>query len=176
MKLFHLFAAVVMATALLAGPASGEDIEPEAGPDASAVAAPKAAWPVTCRSRDGQAELACSMSQVIATKTTGQRVIAATVLLDKGGKPVLRLNLPHGLMLPKGVTVSIDDAAAKTYPILTADKNGSYALVLVDDELASALKGGKALNVTVTRYSGGDVVFKLPLEGFAAGFARLQAS
>lgn len=159
---------------LLPVPAFAQDEEPaDAPPDAAATEAPKGAWPVTCRSREGQEKLACSMSQVIATKKTGQRVIAVTALRDKKGEAILRLNLPHGLMLPKGVAVAVDAAEAKKYPILTADKNGSYAFIKLDDKMIAALKAGTALSITVDRFSGGEVVFKLPLEGFAAGFAKL---
>ena len=140
---------------------------------ASSAEAPKAAWPVTCRSRDGSSELSCSMSQVIATKDSGQRVIAASVQRNKDGKALLRLSLPHGLLLPKGVAVWADEEPRATYPIVTADKNGSYAVIDLDKGLAQALKKGRQLNIAVQRFTGGEVVFQLPLEGFSAGFAKL---
>ena len=167
-------AALFAAALLISAPAFAQNEEPsDTLPDASATEAPKIAWPVTCRSRDGQAKLACSMSQVIATKKTGQRVIAVTAMRDKKGEALLRLNLPHGLLLPKGVTMAVDAAEPQKYAILTADKNGSYAFIKLDDKMIAALKRGKELSITVVRFSGGDVVFKLPLEGFAAGFAKL---
>jgi invasion protein IalB len=164
---------VAVATFLCSGAFAQDEGPADSPPDAAATEAPKIAWPVTCRSREGQEKLTCSMSQVIATKKTGQRVIAVTALRDKKGEALLRLNLPHGLLLPKGVSISIDAGEPKKYAILTADKNGSYAFIKLDDKIIAALKGGKELNITVVRFSGGDVVFKLPLEGFAAGFAKL---
>lgn len=114
------------------------------------------------------------MSQVLATKETRQRVLAATVLRDqRDGKAIMRLSLPHGLMLPKGVKVAVDGGQAKSFPILTADKNGSYAIIVLEGELASELQSGKIIVVSVERFAGGEVDFRLTLEGFGEGFAKL---
>ncbi|MBL8585009.1 MAG: invasion associated locus B family protein, partial [Rhizobiaceae bacterium] len=150
--------------------APAQEMQPESGPEASSVDTPKLGWPLVCRSLENSSEKACSMTLTLATKERKQRVLAATVLRDKrDGRPIMRLSLPHGLMLPKGVRLAVDGGPAETYPILTADKNGSYAIIVLDDKLEAALKSGKIIIVSVERFSGGEVDFKLPLDGFAEG-------
>ena len=129
-------------------------------------------WTVNCSGAAGQAELTCTLSQALYVKDKGQRVLTA-VVTKKAGKSVLNLGLPHGLDLPKGVDVWIDDAQRRNHPIATADQKGSYAIVAMDDAMLAAMRKGKVLNVAIKAYSGDEVILQLSLTGFSAGYARL---
>jgi invasion protein IalB len=153
-----------VALLFLVGLASGQEASP------SKQSAPT--WTVNCSGAAGQAELACTLSQTLIMKDKGQRVLTA-VVTKRDGKYVLNLGLPHGLDLPKGVDVWIDEAARTNHRIVTADQKGSYAVIALDDKFIAALKQGQLLNVAVTAYAGDEIILQLSLNGFTAGFARL---
>lgn len=132
---------------------------------------PAQSWTVNCAS-GANGELACALSQVMVVKDSGQRVLTVSVLKEQGGI-IMRLSLPHGLDLPKGVDVWIDEAPRKNNPIVTADKSGSYAVIALTDAMIAELKQGTQLNVAVTAFAGKEIVLQLSLAGFTAGFAKL---
>jgi invasion protein IalB len=129
-------------------------------------------WTVNCSGAAGQNELACTLTQVLVVKDSGQRVLTA-VVAKRDGKYLLNLGLPHGLNLPKGVDVWVDEGPRVNHPIVTADQKGSYATVTLDDKLVAVLKKGTTLNVAVTAFAGNEIILQLSLNGFTAGFAKL---
>lgn len=155
---------MALALALLAGPAAAQETKP--------AQAPAQSWTLNCSGTAGQDELACTLSQVLLVKDSGQRVLTA-VVAKRDGKMVLNLGLPHGLDLPKGVDIWVDEAARVNHPIVTADQKGSYAIITLDDRLVAALKKGQLLNVAVTGFTGNEIILQLSLNGFSAGFSRL---
>jgi len=159
--------ALALAAPLLftAGLAGGQEEKP-------AAPAPAQTWTLNCSGAAGQAQLACTLSQVLVMKDSGKRILTAVVTKPED-KFLLNLGLPHGLNLPKGVDMWIDDAPRQNYPIVTADQKGSYAMIALDDALIAALKKGKLLNVAVAAYAGNEIVLQLSLTGFSAGFSRL---
>ncbi len=159
-----LLGRVAVAFTLLAVPAAAQETQP--------AEAPAQTWTLNCSGTAGQGELACTLSQVLVVKDSGQRVLTA-VVAKRDGKMVLNLGLPHGLNLQKGVDVWIDEAARENHPIVTADQKGSYAIIALDDKLVAALKKGKLLNVAVTGFTGNEIILQLSLNGFSAGFSRL---
>ena len=66
-----------------------------------------------------------------------------------------------------------DDQPRKTYPIVTADQKGSYAIMALDEKMLGELRKGTTLHVGVTPYSGDPIVLEMALTGFAAGYAKL---
>lgn len=133
---------------------------------------PVPSWTVSCSSSGAQGQLVCSLSQIILLKDSGQRVLSVTVGPEKSGL-VLKLGLPHGLSLAKGVDIWIDKAKRQNHPIVTADQKGSYAMIPLDDGMVGALKQGTVLNVAVTAFAGSELVLQIPLAGFTAAFAKL---
>lgn len=155
---------MALALGLFASPAAAQEAKPAEPPAQT--------WTLNCSGAAGQGELACTLSQVLIVRDSGQRVLTA-VVAKRDGKMVLNLGLPHGLNLPKGVDVWIDEAARENHPIITADQKGSYAIIALDDKLVAALKKGKLLNVAVTGFTGNEIILQLALNGFSAGFSRL---
>jgi invasion protein IalB len=161
-----------MALAVLAAsawPAGAQEATPA---PAQAPAAPAPTWTVNCTGSGAQEALTCSMSQYLIVKESGQRVLTA-IVLKRDGKTLLNLGLPHGLNLPKGVAMWIDDGQRTSYPILTADPKGSYATVELTSDLLEALRKGTTMHVMVTSFRGDEIVLQLTLAGFTAGYAKL---
>lgn len=148
-------------------PASGAETTP---------AQPQRPWLLTCTNEATDGELACTMTQTVLASETRQRVISATIFREPTSKVLrLQLGLPHGLDLPAGLGLSIDAEAPLAVPIKTADQNGSYALVDIDDGLLARMKAGQILNVAITSADGQPVTLQLSLAGFSASVDRLWA-
>lgn len=132
-------------------------------------------WTVNCSAQGASGDLVCTMSQVLIARNTGQRVLAAIVFRDAeaDGALKMRLGLPHGIQLPEGATIWIDSGERATHVISTADQNGSYANVTLDDALVAGLKSGQLLNVMVKAASGDEVIFQLSLKGFSAALDKI---
>jgi len=170
-----------------AKPAAGAAAAPAAAPaDAAAAADPAAPvvvsgadtvlqpWTVNCTSQGDAAVLTCAMTQVLLAKQTGQRVVGASVFRPKpDAAAVMRVSLPHGVLLPEGVDVGIDDAAPTKHVISIADQNGSYAQFELGGSMIGELQGGTALSIGVSAADGKRIVFKLSLKGFGAAFAKI---
>lgn len=134
--------------------------------------APQRPWQVSCVSQQTSADLKCSVSQVLLSAETRQRAIAVNLVGTDAGIS-MTLALPHGLRLVDGVNVSVDNAEAVRFPIITADQNGSYAEFVASSELVLAMKMGTLLKVSVTANGGDIVVFELSLAGFTDAVSRL---
>ncbi len=159
-----------MALAGWAGPALAQAAEQPA--EAAPAAPSPQPWTITCSGQGAAGELACVMSQGLIAKNTGQRVLALAISRSPSSYSA-RLSLPHGLDLPEGVRVWVDDGQPTKHVIATADQNGSYANLPLDEALLAAMKKGTILNVAVKAASGDEVTFQLSLNGFTAALARL---
>jgi invasion protein IalB len=145
----------------------------EAQAEAPAEAAPAQSWTVNCSSQGTGGDLVCAMSQTLIAKNTGQRVVSAAVFRSPQGGYAMRFSLPHGIMLPAGIEVWIDEGQRSKHEIATADQNGSYSTMPVNDATAGALRAGQILNLLVKAASGDEIIFQLSLKGFTQAFAKL---
>ena len=147
---------------------------PARAQDGAGAAAPQP-WVVECSSRNSpDGRLICQMSQTIVSRENGQRVMAATINKPaRDGNPLLLLALPHGISLPSGVNLWVDDAKREQFPILTADQDGSYASVELSSERLAAMRRGKQLNVAIKAASGAELVLQFSLAGFSSAAGNL---
>lgn len=86
----------------------------------------------------------------------------------------MRLALPHGLALAKGVSLSIDGGAATQHTINTADTNGSYARIPLNNGLIDAMKAGNKAVIVVGNASGNNINLELSLNGFSSSLALMN--
>jgi invasion protein IalB len=134
----------------------------------------QASWRISCAGEATSKNLSCTLDQLLREKQSGKRLLAVSIFRKgKDGPYTMRLNLPHGLLLTNGVKVWVDEKTQATYPIVTADQKGSYAIIPLDAKTIEGLKQGTLLNVGVSSFSGGDVIFQLSLDGFTTGFSKI---
>lgn len=132
-------------------------------------------WSIACSGRGNSAELACTASQTLVAKNTGQRALAVSISRNTqaAGGYLARVSLPHGVSLPDGIELGIDQAQRTKHVIAVADQNGSYAVVPLDEARINAMKRGSILNVRVKGTTGDEVILQLSLAGFTAALAKL---
>jgi invasion protein IalB len=88
----------------------------------------------------------------------------------------MTIALPHGVLFPAGVSVQVDEAAAKPLAVQTSDQNGAYTGTAVDAALLTALRGGKTLKIGFTAGNGQRIVVPVTLKDFPAGLTALDKS
>ncbi|MCU0831473.1 MAG: invasion associated locus B family protein [Rhizobiaceae bacterium] len=124
------------------------------------------AWIVTCSNANPSAIFACIMQQSLQMQDTGQRIASVTIRKD-GEQAFAIIQLPHGVSLSAGVDVSVDDGPVAKLPIESADQNGSYARLLMDDATSKAMRAGTILRIVATSMTGEQLKLEMSLSGFS---------
>lgn len=161
-RLLCVFHAMVLIPLIGAGTALAQSAsETEA-------AAPAARnWLVTCDNRADAERLACVAVQTLTQTETRQRIVTARIANGPDGRLYMVLSLPHGLDLPAGVSLSIDDGIELTTPIQTADANGAYSRIELTSEFLNTMKRGNEMVVKLSGSSGNAIELKMSLSGFS---------
>lgn len=132
------------------------------------------AWLVSCSNRANPKALTCTMAQsVFFQKQPRQRIVKANILRHAKGGFIMRLQLPHGLDLTHGVSLTIDEGKPAQHPIRTADANGAYSPIPLDDRMLAAMKAGSILVVGVRGSNGNEINLQMSLAGFSDAFGLM---
>jgi invasion protein IalB len=146
-------------------------------PSTNQTATPKPLWNITCTSAGGYTPMHCRMSQELFLAESGKKILTVTV--DSPPKAqeaaTMLFTLPHGLYLPAGITIKVDDGEARKLDIQTSDANGVYVGVALQEPLLTAVKRGRKITLTVTDANRKALNIPIGLEGFTAAFARIMA-
>lgn len=136
-------------------------------------------WDYACAAASSDAPLQCRMTQELFATESRQRVLAITVTAAPapGGTSSVEMTLalPHGALLPPGLTLKIDEQEPVKVAIESSNAAGVYARVALDGELGTAVKRGQQMTVGVTNRAGKLVQIPVSLAGFSAALKRLTA-
>jgi invasion protein IalB len=167
------FARPLLVAAALAGmatPAAAQD--QAAGAPASGEAAPN--WVVQCSEATEKAPKRCRVLQNIVMQEGGQRLLTVVVEPREGApNHALVLALPHGVFLPAGAAIRVDEGEATPLVIQTSDANGAYAGTAISDDLLASLKKGQRLIVAFKTAQQQDLAIPVTLIGFTAAYSQL---
>ncbi|MEO1543545.1 MAG: invasion associated locus B family protein [Pseudomonadota bacterium] len=156
----------VLAQASKKAPADGKQAA------APAPQAPKIPWIVNCASLTGKVN--CEAVQRLTIKKTGQLLLGITVRLPEGAKdPTMMVQLPHGMFLPSGVSLTIDKNPKKQEPVQTCDAKGCYVGLALDAKLLKTMQSGTALAVSFRNLAKKEIKIPITLSGFAEAYKKL---
>jgi invasion protein IalB len=154
-------------------PAAKKDAQPAAAPNQPAPNQP-APWAVTCSDRAG-GKLICEMSQnVIEDKTRRQLLFLSIRNASDDASPVLLIRAFHGLYLPAGLNLGIDQGKPTPVPFQKSDQAGIYAALPLSEALVGELKKGKELRIAMQLQKEQPLEIKVPLTGFPAAFDKVR--
>lgn len=132
-------------------------------------------WIVNCTETEQSGSRACRMSQNIVVQESGQRLLTVIIEPRKGApNHALVLALPHGLFLPAGVTVKIDEAEPLRLVVQTSDANGAYAGTAIGDDLLERLKNGQTLQIGLQSAQRKNIAVPVTLIGFTSAYDKLS--
>lgn len=134
-------------------------------------------WVFACGANGTVAPLQCRMTQELYSTENRQRVLAITVTAaqNNGEGFDMTLALPHGALLPPGLSLKIDEQEAVVVPIESSNAAGVYARVPLDGNLGNAVQRGIKMVIGVTNRAGNQVQIPVNLAGFTAALKRLSA-
>lgn len=159
------FLAAAMLSLSVALPAGAQDEKNETPPQPG--------WAVTCE--NAGSGLQCQALQTIAMRQTGQRLISVSVRRNPDEtSAAMLLHLPHGLFLPAGLKVKIDDGKTRELPVQTCDARGCYAGMGASETEIAAMQKGMTLAVSFQNLEKKTITVNVPLAGFTAAYNKLQ--
>ena len=107
-------------------------------------------------------------------KDSGQRLLTVVVEPREGApNHAIVVALPHGVFLPAGAVIKIDDGAEQKMVIQTSDANGAYAGMAISDEMLAAMKKGQRLVIGFKTAQQQDLAIPVTLIGFTAAYNKL---
>ncbi|MBC2857767.1 invasion associated locus B family protein [Stappia sp. 28M-7] len=151
------------------GSATAQDAAPK---PAEGAAAPN--WIVQCSEATDKAPKRCRALQNIVMQEGGQRLLTVVVEPREGApNHALVLALPHGVFLPAGTQIRVDEGEPVPMAIQTSDANGAYAGTAISDELLASLKKGQRLIVAFKTAQQQDLAIPVTLIGFTSAYGQL---
>jgi invasion protein IalB len=124
-------------------------------------------WTVRCYPVNSPSP--CDMFELLANKTSGQRVLSISIAyLPAGDRHVIQIAVPLGVLIQKGLVLESD---AYTSPLLhyrRCDRGGCYVEMLMDNQAVTALTSATG-PAKIKIVAEGGKVFEIPfsLNGFA---------
>lgn len=125
----------------------------------------------------GGTEERCGLTQGVGTKKVK---LVASLSVIRGGSErktsLLRLTLPLGVSLARGVVMDIDgDKHFGKMAWVTCVNGGCLAEKVLEPSLVKALRGGRSLTATArTLTKKSDLIMKFSLHGFAGGEKQVR--
>jgi len=125
-------------------------------------------WRISCT---GPAQAPCVMQQVIANKSTGQQIMAISVIyLPANDVHLLQIFLPLGVSIPRGVQIKGDNFASPKLNYAACEPQNSscvVALPLNKESVDNLARSGNNTQVVFAFDGGQDVLVNIHLNGFA---------
>ena len=129
-------------------------------------------WEIVCGKTSPTAiKDECFMAQGVNSRETKRPVLTAMVLKPENQKePVLRLTVPLGILLPRGLAFAIDGEQVGGVGFLYCLADGCVTQVTLDAAIVGKLKAGKAATATIHQPNDKPVSIPVSLNGFTAGY------
>ena len=144
-------------------------------PQKPQITASRTEWNVTCQSAPNDKGLNCRMSRAVVLKEKRKLLLRVTVSLPaETKKPVMLIQLPHGLYLPAGAKLGIDDKKTKQLVLQTCDQKGCYAASPIPDEQLAAMKKGQRLKVIFQNLQKKPITVAMSLDGFTKAYKQME--
>lgn len=130
-------------------------------------------WAIQCRQPEAAESEVCVMfqRQVLDDDRT---VLMMTVRnVPNQPEPVAMLQVPLGVLLQPGLSLSVDEDEALDLRYSLCDNNGCIATFPLAGRIKDALKKGLTADVVVTTADGREIVIGVSLKGFTAALEAL---
>lgn len=128
-------------------------------------------WTVICSTEEKNR---CVAQQQLASNKNKQVIAAAMVRLGKEGGAEFTVQLPPGVVIAPGVTLTVDDKELAKAPFFACAPRGCEASFKIDQNLINGLAKGKALSASVTSLRGKVVAIQFKLDGFVKAYAAFK--
>lgn len=172
---FSMFASGSPVHAQKAAPAKPQPTQQSPAPGTDTGAEQQSNWRSGCASIARGTLPDCTVEQRLVLSNTGQLLAAVTIRIDgKSRQPALMVQLPHGLFLPDGITLAVDQEEVLKLELQTCDSSGCYAGAPASKKLLDAMASGSQFRIAFKNLARKDLQVVMPLTGFAAALANAK--
>lgn len=134
-------------------------------------------WAVICPDPDNEKVPGCEAILRVTVAETGQQILQVSIFkVAESEHPLGIVILPLGFLLPQGALLSVDGKEVGRLPIQRCEPVGCLAPLILNDEVKSFFKAGKAAEFKITNAQGQAVALPMSLSGFSAALAALDKS
>lgn len=161
--LFARLSWIVIAVGVVASPAVAQEVT---------VKATHGDWQVQCPPDESPTN-PCAMVQNLVREEDNRRVLGALIVRPPDIEPFLRIIVPLGVLLPGGMTLSVDGASVGTVGFINCLPDGCMTQVGLTPDLVASMKQGTQAIVTVYEQAEVPVELPLSLTGFTAAYEEL---
>lgn len=131
-------------------------------------------WKVRCDTPPGSMSEQCIVIQNVVDDQNPQVTMAVTVYKTADGKKrMMRIIAPLGVLLPKGLGLTIDQTDVGKVGFVRCFTDGCAAEVVVEDGLLNILKSGQTATFIIYKTPEEGVGIPFSLTGFAAAYDSL---
>ncbi len=130
-------------------------------------------WAVSCKAVDTKSPLLCDISQKI-TGSQGQILLAVALKAADKKSYIMDMQLPHGLDLPAGLQLQIDDGEVTQLGFSTSLASGTYATTKLEGAFIDKLRKGSILQISFDGTNKSKINVPVGLSGFARALAKLK--
>ena len=139
------------------------------------VVAKHGAWSMVCGQPPGAPEKQCAIEQVDVAKDRAGISLSVIAFKTAGDKtPMLSVIVPLDVLLPKGLTLFVDNKKIGRAYFMVCRVNGCEVQVKIDDDLMKTLSDGKQAYFSIYNSKDADgIAVPVDLNGFGDGFKAL---
>lgn len=132
-------------------------------------------WASECTAAARSDPLDCSVSQRLIDSSSGRLIAMVRIRVPSDTRvPVMLVQMPLGIYLPAGLTLSVDAAGPVKGEFQTCDLNGCYAGMPLADNLLKSMLKGQVLKLTVQDGAHKDVAVPFSLIGLGKAFDQIK--
>lgn len=134
-------------------------------------------WQIRCETAPGSPGEQCALVQSVTAEDRPNVGLTVIILRTADQKNwILRVFAPLGVLLAKGIGLTVDQNYIGSAQFERCLQNGCVANVQLDEKLLAQLKSGKSARFDVYQTPEEGIGLPLSLSGFSAGFERLDKS
>lgn len=146
-----------------------------ASPEGGTVKAQHGDWQVVCRPPPpGARGEICGVVQRVTAEDHNNIGLGVYFQRFSDGKKVLRVFAPLGVLLPRGLGLSIDNKSIGPVPFVRCSMYGCYAQIPLEDKLIDQLKAGKQAVFVIYQTEEAGIGIPVSLAGFGQAIAALN--
>jgi invasion protein IalB len=132
-------------------------------------------WQIRCEASPGAPGEQCALVQSVTAEDRPNVGLTVIILKTADGKNrILRVLVPLGVLLPKGLGLRIDQTDIGSAGFERCLQNGCVSNIHMDEKLIAQLKSGKQALFLIYQTPEEGIGVPLGLAGFSAGFDRLD--
>ena len=132
-------------------------------------------WQIRCETAPGAPGEQCALVQSVTAEDRPNVGLTVIVLKTADGKNrILRVLVPLGVLLPKGLGLRIDQTDIGSAGFERCLQNGCVSNISMDEKLIAQMKSGKQALFLIYQTHEEGIGVQLSLAGFSAGFERLD--